>query len=132
MQRRGGARFYILPGGGQQHGETLEMALRRECREELESEIVIDRLLYIREYIGKNHTFANHHKHFHQLEVVFRCHLPEGEVASAGSSGDKHQIGVEWMPLAKLADVEFYPRVLADYIVGDELVIPNPYLGDIN
>lgn len=114
------------------HGETLEVALRRECREELGAEIIIDRLFYIREYIGKNHTFARHHKQFHQLEVVFRCHLSDGAAVTVGSASDKHQIGVKWLPLADLKTVEFYPRVLATFVDGDDLVVPNPYLGDIN
>ncbi len=114
------------------HGETLEVALRRECREELATEIIIERLFYIREYIGRNHTFARHHKHFHQLEVVFRCKLPDSTPIQIGASRDKHQIGVEWLSLNDLPTTEFYPKVLATFIQDDDLVVPNPYLGDIN
>lgn len=50
--------FYLLPGGGQEPGENLPDTLRRECREEIGAGIVIGELRYIREYIGKNHEFA--------------------------------------------------------------------------
>lgn len=36
--------FYLLPGGGQNPGENLWDALRRECREEIAAEIVIQDL----------------------------------------------------------------------------------------
>ena len=44
--------FYILPGGGQQHGETLKESLVRECKEEIGALVTVGELLYIREYIG--------------------------------------------------------------------------------
>ena len=51
--------FYILPGGGQRHGETLREGLMSECLEEIGTNVEIGELLYVREYIGKNHEFKN-------------------------------------------------------------------------
>jgi 8-oxo-dGTP diphosphatase len=51
--------YYILPGGGQQPGETMEDAVKRECLEEVGLKVSVLQLLYVREYIGKNHTFSS-------------------------------------------------------------------------
>ena len=34
--------YFILPGGGQEHGENLHETLKRECIEEIGEEIEID------------------------------------------------------------------------------------------
>ena len=40
--------FFILPGGGQLHGETLVQSLERECMEELGIDVSVGRLIYTR------------------------------------------------------------------------------------
>lgn len=124
--------FFILPGGGQQHGETLITSLQRECREELGCEPIIKNVAYVREYIGRNHSFANRHRHFHQLEVVFYCELPEGFEVNERHSGDKNQVGVTWIPLAELPQTNFYPQKILEFIHEGNVVVDPLYLGDIN
>lgn len=124
--------FLILPGGGQLHGETLTQTLRRECEEEIGIVPDIHEVAYIREYIGKNHTFARQHANFHQLEIVFRCSLPQDAVLNVGHGHDKHQIGLSWVPLAELSQHNVYPQVLTSYIADNEIAISPLYLGDIN
>ncbi|WP_309381759.1 NUDIX domain-containing protein [Cerasicoccus frondis] len=124
--------FYILPGGGQQHGETLVTSLMRECREEIGIEPIVGTVAYVREYIGRNHSFASKHKHFHQLEVVFFCRLPEGVTIDLSTNGDKNQIGIEWLPLEDLPKANFYPRKILEFIREGALSVDPIYLGDIN
>lgn len=127
--------FFILPGGGQKHGETLEETLVRECREELGAEVELGALLYVREYIGRNHDFRKKHKGFHQLECVFRCRLknPEADFSAEAPGRDKLQVGVQWIPLAGLSQARFYPQAVKALFDETGFVADAPrYLGDIN
>lgn len=124
--------FYILPGGGQQHGETLRESLVRECMEEVGSQIHVGELLYVREYIGKHNEFDKSHRDFHQLEVVFRCQLSDPKTVTLGTKKDKKQVGVEWIPLDELAGKRFLPDTIKPFFSGNNFNPKDIYLGDIN
>ena len=124
--------FYILPGGGQHHGETLREGLHRECREEIGTEVEVGELLYVREYIGKNHQFRHAHRSFHQLESVFRCTLPDPDGIGPGTEHDKKQIGVEWIPLEELQQRRFLPDVIKSFFTANDFKPHSNYLGDVN
>ena len=124
--------FYILPGGGQRHGETLREGLKRECLEEIGTEVEVGELLYVREYIGKNHEFRQAHHAFHQVESVFRCSLPDPDGIGPGSEHDKKQVGVEWIPLEELRERRFLPDVIKSFFTGKGFDAGTNYLGDVN
>jgi ADP-ribose pyrophosphatase YjhB (NUDIX family) len=124
--------FYILPGGGQHHGETLVEGLHRECLEEIGTEVEVGELLYVREYIGKNHEFRHAHRSFHQLESVFRCSLPNPDGIGPGTEHDKKQIGVEWIPLKQLDERRFLPDVIKPFFTANGFQPSCNYLGDVN
>lgn len=124
--------FYILPGGGQNHGETLKEALIRECFEEIGTQVAVGEFLYVREYIGRNHEFRVAHKAFHQVEHVFRCSLPDPDQVKPGSELDKKQIGVEWLPIANIQKHRLLPKVLKEKITPQGVEGLIPYLGDVN
>ncbi|MGC6456298.1 MAG: NUDIX domain-containing protein [Coraliomargaritaceae bacterium] len=124
--------FYILPGGGQEHGETLEEGLQRECLEELGAHVKVGKLLYLREYIGKNHEFRDTHSNFHQVESVFSCELSDPEAVGRGTNHDKKQIGIEWIPLVEMPQRRFLPQAIKSAFNEFGFQPQAHYLGDIN
>ena len=56
--QKNGHVYYGLPGGGQNLGEPLPIALKRECLEEISTEVEVGRLRFVRDYIAQNHEFA--------------------------------------------------------------------------
>jgi len=123
--------FYILPGGGQEHGETLIQALQRECLEEIGCTVDVGRLLWLREYIGRNHEFAEVHKDLHGMELMFECRLPPGAEPRAGTNPDDGQVGLAWLEVRTIGDKLFYPQALKPVLQRPWSDSP-VYLGDVN
>lgn len=127
-----GEYFYVLPGGGQQHGESLEEGLQRECLEEIGLQVTIGDVVYCRDYIGKNHKFHKAHKDFHQLEIVFSCKVDKDLVKDAGHSPDNRQVGILWIPISELSEYELYPIAMRDALCSGQFNKLPCYLGDVN
>lgn len=106
--------FYLLPGGGQNHGETLKDAVMRECYEEVGARIEVGNLYFVREYISANHELAEYDDSIHQIEFMFLCRLLEEPVGSGAASQDAMQTGIEWLPVAQLEKYRFYPASLIE------------------
>ena len=129
--QQGEEAFYILPGGGQEPGEDLVACLRRECLEEIGVDVEVGPLRYVRDYIGRNHELAAIHGHVHGLELMFECTLVV-EPLREGSVPDDLQVGVEWLPLARIDQYPLMPRALRARIGAWEQS-PGPiYLGDVH
>ena len=130
--RNAAGEWYGMPGGGQNHGENLPDALRRECIEEIGASITVGPLRFIREYIGKNHGFAQKDNQFHQVDFIFECSVPADYTPSLGTNPDSRQAGVVWLPVDELAKYRIFPgivRMLAMPKSAGELPV---YLGDVN
>jgi ADP-ribose pyrophosphatase YjhB (NUDIX family) len=125
--------FYLLPGGGQNHSETLEKALKRECLEEAGARIRIHDLALVREYLSANHEFAEYDRNIHQVEFMFICSLTEPLNESLTSCKDSLQTGLAWLPIQELHNFRLYPKALIELLQGfSDLHFPRVYLGDVN
>jgi 8-oxo-dGTP diphosphatase len=124
--------FYLLPGGGQEVEENIHEALKRECMEEISSEISIKDILFVRDYIGKNHEFAEWDGEIHQIEYMFECDLISTNEPTSGCEPDNAQIGVEWVELKKIKEFRIYPSILKEVIHEDGSFEKTIYLGDTN
>jgi len=126
------ADYYILPGGGQKHSETLHETLIRECNEEIGTTVEIGDLIFLREYIGSNHEFADEDCGVHQLELMFRCDVPEEYEAHNGVKPDEQQTGVMWLPIDSLEKFKLYPSFLKEELKKIDAITKTRYFGDSN
>ena len=125
-----GSEKYVLPGGAQDPGETLQSALRRECLEEIGVHVNIAALIYVAEYFKPRDAMPQFVRH--QVDFIFSCTVPEDYIAANGPRPDKHQVDVVWVPRHKLREIGLYPSSLADYLVDRQGGEKSIYLGQIS
>lgn len=103
----------------------------RECMEEIGAEIVVNDLIHVREYIGKNHQFADWDSNVHQVEFYFICQLKDAHAnISNGINPDSYQVGVEWVDLGTLEEIRLYPKTLGTILKNK--MESRIYIGDVN
>lgn len=126
---------YIIPGGGQDFNETLSDAVVRECIEELGVKVEVGKLVWVREFISKNHISDQPEENqAHIVEHIFEVFLREIPENFEPMQPDSTQTGVVWLPIERLSNYNFYPRELIAMIQGinsseDTHAL---YVGDIN
>ncbi len=95
--------FYILPGGGQEPGESLRDAVRREVAEETGIDVRPGELLFVIE--------GPKGESFHRIDLVFECEYI-GQSRGVEPHADTNQEGVEWLDVASLYSAPLYPSRL--------------------
>lgn len=89
-------------------------------------------MIFVREYIGKNHELAAYHSHVHQTEFIFSCNINQ-DIFSNGISPDKGQVGTEWLPINELLEHKLFPQELRTHLISYfESGKTVTYVGDIN
>ncbi len=112
---------WILPGGAVEVGESAQMAVQREVREETGLECEAGKLLFVKELIF---PFPLLEKVIapiaHVISLCFQCRVTGGTVMTGRDPeiSDAEQLILEtrWLPIQTLHQQPIYPPFLAAFI----------------
>jgi ADP-ribose pyrophosphatase YjhB (NUDIX family) len=114
-----GDSFWTLPGGRAEHGETGEDTIRREMREELETDVEVDRLLWFVE-----NFFAHDGLRYHEIALYFLIRFPEKSPPRTSAAFDRVDNGTRftfrWHPVDSdvLMRLPLFPVFLAQALTA--------------
>ena len=109
--------YYLLPGGGIEHSESPEEALKREVKEECSLDVDIGRLVYYKTGYSDNDDY---------LDLIFLCKII-GEKIKISKGEDKVK-EVKFVNKKELEKLRFFPRQIVD-LVFEKLSEETEYLG---
>lgn len=114
--------YYLLPGGGVDHGEDFKTALKREFMEECNLDVKVEDMIFISEGIAPNGGR-------HIVNIYFKVSYRSGDL-QVGLDGS-NLIGVEYIKKADLDNIILYPNTkkeLKEYFEAENSGIK--YLGN--
>jgi len=121
---------YTLPGGALESGETLHQAVIRECIEEIDTPVEAGDVLHIADFFIPKLEPKPYTRH--QLEILIDCQAPKNYIPSSGPEPDKHQVGVEWLPLTSLSNLTISPAFFGELLINLKAEIHTTYVGSVS
>lgn len=115
VQRDKDGTEYALPGGHVKIGESSELSLIREYKEETGARITVDRLIWIEEHFWEWNNKPNHGIAFYYLiSLIGDIDIPDnGEFVS---QKDNCNVVLKFLPLAELKNITIYPSFLTEKV----------------
>lgn len=106
-RRKYGRKYYVVPGGGVEDGETIQEAAIREAKEETGLDVTIAEKLCVFNNKG-------------QPEHYYLADNFEGETCLGGPElerqSNQNTYCLEWVPLSRLDDIPLVPKPICEQI----------------
>ena len=113
---KGGASWWVPPGGGVERGESLLECARRETLEETGLRVVLGRIVYVREFVEPG---------YHHCEVFFAATVQSGTLKVGKNPGvgvfdvDHLIEEVRFVPKDEMAGMTIYPEEIKTTLWDD-------------
>lgn len=108
--------YWVLPGGQVENGEINELALARECLEELGVQVTVKELVH--EMLSQKPEI------YGQSEYFFNCEIVGGNLGSGigpewqANSCYKGSYKIEWIDLGHLSEIDLKPEEVKKIILN--------------
>lgn len=113
-----GQEYWVFPGGGIEEIDiSPEIALERECQEELGVKVKVKDLFFEEPSLDQ--------KSFGQMQFYYLCQIISGEIGTGVGpefNRDVSQYGtykVEWLPITEIKDKIVYPLSVRNKIISN-------------
>jgi ADP-ribose pyrophosphatase YjhB (NUDIX family) len=121
--RKGARKYWLLPGGGVEYGESLAEGLVRELEEESGFIVSVGDLVMVNDTIdpaGSRHT----------VNLYFRADILDGRLVT-GADGVLEEVA--FVPIKEVWDLPFFPDIREDLVAAIESGFPDKaaYLGRV-
>ena len=115
-------RYWLVPGGGVDWGESTAEALIREYKEETNLDISVEKFLFLSETIAPD-------KQKHVINLYFQIKVLKNSIENMQLGNEKNLIDLRFITKNEIENIKLYPNIKTQLIQLLNKEEITPYLG---